>query len=100
MSGMASTPPELLDDGVALDALESYPCLEIETFFALIDNQLTPQTRAAAERHIDTCDECRLLLADAAIAALSRTSAGTGAPPVGGVVGGRYRIERFVTRGG
>src|SRR5688572_6773769 len=69
------------------------------TVAAFLDGALDGTARANVLAHVDTCPDCRLLLADAVVAATGKIEhhAEIGA---GTVLAGRYRIERALGRGG
>lgn len=85
------------------------PCLTEEQVLAFAGGQLPLGQRERAHRHLDTCEECQLLLSEAVHALATERSAGLNAAEQvawsttfrpGVVVGGRYVIRGFIARGG
>jgi len=78
-------------------------CLEVDTLLGFVAGELDASQRARAEQHVDGCGECQVLLGEAAAAFSVGFDSGAFHPMVfgpGTEVAGRYRIERFVARGG
>jgi sulfatase modifying factor 1 len=87
-------------------------CLGEEEALLYVSSVGTPERDFGLERHLDSCDSCRVMLAEAARALsdggpaweAERTSEGALAPPTslaaGEVLLDRYTIVRFVARGG
>jgi serine/threonine protein kinase len=79
-------------------------CLTNDELLQLVQGELAPALRDNALGHLDECADCQVLLAEAG-AALQASSAQfvlqpTGVFSVGDEVCGRYRVERFLARGG
>ncbi len=87
-------------------------CLDDAEILELIEGRLTPETRALASTHLDECDECRALVADATRTFLDLARHGRDAEPIDepdlqaetmlarGEIVGRYRIEGRLGAGG
>ncbi|HEY3353696.1 MAG TPA: protein kinase [Polyangia bacterium] len=73
-------------------------CLDEETVLALVGDQLAGAARAAAERHLDECPECRTLVSEL----LRPVAAAPAAPvaPPGGPAIGPYRLDHVLGEGG
>ena len=92
-----------VDDGAAT------PCLDDEAIALMVDGHLTPKEEAEARQHLDACEECRRLFAEAARASgvedLRTTASATKRrKPVaiakGSIFADKYRIESQLGRGG
>jgi len=87
----------------SLDTLDGH-CLAEEVIHALACGALEPAERSKALAHLDECELCQALLADEVRGLPEFSSSdGVGAGTliqVGALVGGRYRAQRFVARGG
>jgi serine/threonine protein kinase len=78
-------------------------CPPEETLLQLLDSEGDPGEREALLAHLDSCDGCRL-----AVAEITRASGGASAAAGAGLhtlapgerVVGRYEIRRFIARGG
>jgi serine/threonine protein kinase len=85
------------------DTLDGY-CLEEDVIHALACGALEADVRSKALAHLDDCELCQALLAEEVRALPQTPSAdGTDRPtlmPLEALVAGRYRIKRFVARGG
>ncbi|MEO8179035.1 MAG: protein kinase [Deltaproteobacteria bacterium] len=92
-----------LPSGLASTALPS-SCLTTDEHLLLVLGELPDARRATALEHVDVCLDCQLLLAGAAQAlrdsgdAPQRSTGGVFA--VGERVANRYRVDRFIARGG
>jgi predicted Ser/Thr protein kinase len=79
-------------------------CLSTDDLLLLVIGGLSSERRDSALAHLDSCLDCRMLFAGAADALHDAGSAP--APPlqgtlrVGELVANRYRVERFIARGG
>jgi hypothetical protein len=79
-------------------------CLSTDDLLLLVLGGLSSERRDSALAHLDSCLDCRMLFAGAADALHDAGSAP--APPlqgtlrVGELVANRYRVERFIARGG
>jgi serine/threonine protein kinase len=87
----------------APDTLDGY-CLAEEVIHALACGGLEDGQRSEALAHLDDCELCQALLADE-VRALPRSGSAddAGLPTLiqlDALVAGRYRIQRFVARGG
>jgi hypothetical protein len=85
------------------DTLDGH-CLAEDVLHALACGALEDQLRSKALDHLEACESCQALLA-AEMRALAQpvsTDAGASATliPLETLVGGRYRIKRFIARGG
>jgi serine/threonine protein kinase len=86
------------------DTLDGY-CLEEDVIHALACGALEADVRSKALAHLDDCELCQALLAEE-VRALPQTPSADGAEhqptlvPIEALVAGRYRIKRFVARGG
>lgn len=69
------------------------------TVAAFLDGILEAPDRVKVLAHVDTCEACRLLLADAVVAATGKIEQHDEIG-LGTLLGGRYRIERVLGRGG
>lgn len=81
-------------------------CLSEDSILAFVQGTLTGAELVRTHRHLDICPQCQRLIVEAvhAISASRRESAtsdpqGSALRP-GMVLGNRYRIQRFVARGG
>jgi serine/threonine protein kinase len=87
----------------APDTLDGY-CLAEEVIHALACGGLEDRQRSEALAHLDDCELCQALLADEVRALPHSGSADDAGLPtliqLDALVGGRYRIQRFVARGG
>lgn len=79
-------------------------CLAEDVLHALACGTLEPVERSLALAHLDECDICQALLADEVRGLPEFTSSddvgGGTLIQVGALIGGRYRVKRFVARGG
>jgi serine/threonine protein kinase len=86
-----------------LDTLDGY-CLAEDVIHALACGGLEERERSEALEHLDACELCQALLADEVRALPHSSSADDAGLPtliqVDALVAGRYRIQRFVARGG
>jgi serine/threonine protein kinase len=86
-----------------LDTLDGY-CLAEEVLHALACGGLEERERSEALAHLDNCELCQALLADEVRALPPSASADDAGLPtliqLDALVAGRYRIQRFVARGG
>jgi serine/threonine protein kinase len=86
-----------------LDTLDGY-CLAEEVIHALACGGLEESQRSRALAHLDDCELCQALLAEEVRALPQTPSADDAGLPtlmqLEALVAGRYRIKRFVARGG
>src|SRR5262245_46274354 len=79
-------------------------CLGEETIAAFVNGALDKEALARAEAHVAACADCRAVVADAAAGvSASRPSEAfepVKVPAAGEVIAEKYRIERFLGRGG
>jgi serine/threonine protein kinase len=80
-------------------------CPSEEDVACFIEGRASPSTTRSILEHLDGCTECRVLLASSLRGFETMPGAGgAGGLPrtfgVGAVIGGRYRIDRFISRGG
>ena len=79
-------------------------CLAEDVLHALASGTLEPVERSLALSHLDECELCQALLADEVRGLPEFTSSddvgGGTLIQVGALIGGRYRVKRFVARGG
>jgi serine/threonine protein kinase len=80
-------------------------CPSEEDVACFIEGRASPSVARSILEHLDGCSECRVLLASSLRGSDTMPSAGgAGGLPrtfsVGAVIGGRYRIDRFISRGG
>ena len=80
-------------------------CPSEEDMACFIEGRASPSTIQLILEHVDSCTDCRVLLASSLRAFDTMPSAGhAGGLPrtfgVGAAIGGRYRIDRFISRGG
>ncbi|HEU5072572.1 MAG TPA: serine/threonine-protein kinase [Polyangiaceae bacterium] len=81
-------------------------CLSEDSILAFVQGTLTGVELVRTHRHLDICPQCQRLIVEAvhAISASRRESATSdpqgSALRAGMVLGNRYRIQRFVARGG
>jgi serine/threonine protein kinase len=78
-------------------------CPAEETLLAFLRGKLGRGELASLDQHLDTCRACRDLLAALVDVARHPEAPSGAAPPalaIGSTVAGRYRIERFIGRGG
>ncbi|HWO12839.1 MAG TPA: protein kinase [Polyangiaceae bacterium] len=81
------------------------PCLSDDTVLAFVEGRLGAEALAACHRHFDDCEACQWLVAEAAHAIGTSHDPAVSQPlgvslRIGSVVGDRYRVERFIARGG
>jgi len=85
------------------DTLDGY-CLAEDVIHALACGGLEESQRSQALAHLDDCELCQALLADEVRALPQSASAEDAGLPtliqIDALVAGRYRIKRFVARGG
>ena len=85
------------------DTLDGY-CLAEEVIHALACGALEETQRSRALAHLDDCELCQALLADEVRGLPESPSAEDAGLPtliqLGSLVAGRYRIKRFLARGG
>jgi serine/threonine protein kinase len=80
-------------------------CPSEEDVACFIEGRASASTTQAILEHLDGCTECRVLLAGS-LRGFDTTpsTGGAGGLPrtfsVGAVIGGRYRLDRFISRGG
>jgi hypothetical protein len=91
------------DPSAPSDTLDGY-CLAEEVIHALACGGLEESQRSQALAHLDDCELCQALLADEVRALPQSPSAEDAGLPtliqIDALVAGRYRIKRFVARGG
>jgi serine/threonine protein kinase len=91
------------EPSLPFDTLDGY-CLAEEVIHALACGALEEGERSKAMAHLEDCELCQALLADQVRALPGSASADDAALPtliqLGALVAGRYRIQRFVARGG
>jgi hypothetical protein len=91
------------DSSAASDTLDGY-CLAEDVIHALACGALEESQRSQALAHLDDCELCQALLADEVRALPQSPSAEDAGLPtliqIDSLVAGRYRIKRFVARGG
>jgi serine/threonine protein kinase len=75
-------------------------CPSEETLLAFVRGELGGADLSALDAHVDGCRACRGLLAALADGERPPGPAGAARLPDGAVVAGRYRIHRFLGRGG
>ncbi|MEY2936180.1 MAG: hypothetical protein RL033_6929, partial [Pseudomonadota bacterium] len=79
-------------------------CLAEDVLHALASGTLEPVERSLALSHLDECELCQALLADEVRCLPEFTSSddvgGGTLIQVGALIGGRYRVKRFIARGG
>ncbi|MBN1611846.1 MAG: protein kinase [Polyangiaceae bacterium] len=80
-------------------------CPSEEDVACFIEGRASASTVQSILEHLDSCTECRILLANAlrGFDTTPRAGGAGGLPKtfsVGAVIGGRYRIDRFMSRGG
>src|SRR3954468_7422966 len=82
--------------------MEASPCLDEHQLLLFASGGLSGEALAHAERHVDACGTCRLLLAVAAEPSSSaeRPPAAMGVFAPREVVAGRYEIVRLLGAGG
>jgi serine/threonine protein kinase len=87
-----------------VDTLASVHCLSPDDCFDYLEGRADGLDIEAWRHHLDACDACRILVAEAARSAVISTSSGSEIAPRtladDEVIGNRYRILRFVARGG
>lgn len=87
-----------------VDAAESVRCLSPDDCFDYLEGRADGVEIEAWRRHLDTCDDCRILVAEAARSAVISTPSGSEIVPRtladDEIIANRYRILRFVARGG
>jgi predicted Ser/Thr protein kinase len=77
--------------------------VDVDTLLAFMRGQLDEKARDAVELHIDGCEDCQALQCEASLAAAPTMESVlvTQVTPLQAVdVAGRYRVDRFVARGG
>jgi tRNA A-37 threonylcarbamoyl transferase component Bud32 len=88
----------------AASSAESVRCLSSDDCFDYLDGRATREDIDGWRQHIDVCDACRIVVAEAARSALISSPSGSERAPrtlaEGEIVANRYRIVRFVARGG
>jgi serine/threonine protein kinase len=78
-------------------------CLDENAALELIDGRMLPGARGAADRHLESCNVCRELLAELARTQTSGAEKGgadTERTPMGGQRFGPYRVEEAIGQGG
>ena len=80
-------------------------CLNDDTVLAFVEGRLGADQLAACHRHFDECESCQWLVAEAVHAITTTHDPAVSQPlgcslRVGALVGDRYRVERFIARGG
>jgi serine/threonine protein kinase len=81
-------------------------CLSEDSILAFVQGRLGGAELVAAHGHLDLCTDCQRLIAEAAHAISSnsgegrRSDSGSSNLGVGTMLNERYRIQRFVARGG
>lgn len=80
-------------------------CLSDDTLLCFIEGRLSADELGACHRHLDDCEACQWLVAEALHAVETAHAAAVSQPlacslRVGSLVGDRYRVERFIARGG
>jgi serine/threonine protein kinase len=80
-------------------------CPSEDDVVCFIEGRVAPSAAERIRVHLDTCNPCRLLLASTlrAESATRNTSGRTNSPqtfPVGEILNRRFRIDRFIARGG
>lgn len=80
-------------------------CLSDDTLLCFVEGQLSADELAVCHRHLDDCEACQWLAAEAVHAVESANAAAVSQPlacslRIGSLVGQRYRVERFIARGG
>ena len=81
------------------------PCLTDDTVLAFVEGRLGAEELAVCHRHFDDCEACQWLVAEA-VHAIGATHDPAVSQPlgvslrIGSLVGDRYRVERFIARGG
>lgn len=81
-------------------------CLSEDSILAFVQGTLTGAELVRTHRHLDICPHCQRLIVEAVHAiSTSRRESATSDPQgsalrIGTVLGNRYRIQRFVARGG
>jgi hypothetical protein len=105
-NGLADTLPAVSDKRGSQVAALTSECLNEDATLAYLEGRTTAETRNRIHRHLDDCVECwALLQAVLGSGAQSVGEAGS-APfrittfPVGSTIAQRYRIDRFIGRGG
>lgn len=99
------------DPGEVSDSLDAASdgcdeCLSEDSILAFVQGTLTGAELVRTHRHLDICPHCQRLIVEAvhAISTTRRESATSdpqgSALRIGTVLGNRYRIQRFVARGG
>lgn len=81
------------------------PCLDDDMVLAFVEGRLGAEELAACHRHFDDCEACQWLVAEAAHAIGATHDPAVSQPlgvslRIGSLVGDRYRVERFIARGG
>jgi tRNA A-37 threonylcarbamoyl transferase component Bud32 len=92
---------------VALKQGGQVVCLDEEAALDFVRGRLAEAEVERLDAHVDQCDQCRVVLAEATRAFRERTTTATNPPRVpftryspGDVLAERYRILRFIARGG
>ena len=91
---------------MAADAFEqASACLGDDAVLGFIEGRLGTAELAACHRHLDGCETCQWLVAEAVHAVGATHDLAVSQPlgcslRIGSVVGDRYRVERFIARGG
>lgn len=82
-------------------------CIDEEVALDFVRGRLPEPVVERIDEHVDRCDRCRGMLLEATRSFRERTTADTGPPGVpftrfaaGDLLAGRYRILRFIARGG
>lgn len=80
-------------------------CPSEDDLACFMEGQSESAVADAIRKHVDTCEPCRLLVAnalraEAACSSLSPLAIGARTFPVGEVLNRRFRIDRFIAKGG
>src|SRR5690606_22032768 len=94
----------------ATDAEESPPdigeCLSEDSVLAFVEGRLGLAELVDVHHHLDACGDCQCVIAEAAHAVSQQRADAEGSNPrgsnlqVGTILADRYRIQRFIARGG
>jgi hypothetical protein len=94
-AGHAALPKEAVDR-----------CLGADAAFSFARGELDDRTLDAVDQHLDQCEACQQMVAEALLASSAPDRSGSGAVPCnasfrpGDPVAGRYSITNFIARGG